>query len=118
MPLWSQNVGTIKEAQSGTEKTNLDIEYFKKNIEVAVYEAYLEAEYDVKQIANYKKSIDQSIGIQSQVDLQYKEGKTDFLTYLDSLRTVKNIKLGYFESVVNYNKKTALIKKLTDTGLE
>ena len=75
-------------------------------------------EYASKQIAILKKSLEQFVDIQNQVDLQYKEGKVDFLTCLDSLRAVRNIKVGYFEAVGNYNKKIALIKKLTDAGLE
>ncbi|OGF53443.1 MAG: hypothetical protein A2452_06435 [Candidatus Firestonebacteria bacterium RIFOXYC2_FULL_39_67] len=118
LPFWNQNTGAIKEVELTSEKNNLDIEYIKKQIEAAVYESCLEAEYTAKLVVNYKKSIEQSIGIQSQINLQYKEGKTDFLTYLDSLRTVKSVKFGYHEAVVNYNKKIALIKKLTEPGLE
>jgi len=118
LPLWNQNIGAIKEAELTSKQSNLDIEYSKKQIEAAIYEACLEAEYTAKQVGSYRKNIEQSVDLQRQADLQYKEGKIDFLTFLDSLRTVKSVKFGYYEAVVNYGKIAALIKKLTEPGLE
>lgn len=112
LPLWYRNKGEILAAGIELEKTKQEVEFLKKQLLVDVYEASVEVEYASKKVAGFKKSIEQSNDILNQVDLQYKEGKTDFLEYLDSLRTIKEVKTGYYEAVVDYNKKLALIEKL------
>jgi len=117
LPLWYRNKGEIQQANIELEKAKQDIEFLKKKLLVAVYEANVEVEYASKKVTNFKKSIEQSNSIITQVDMQYKEGKTDFLEYLDSLRTIKEVKTGYYEAVVDYNKKLALIEKLINSEL-
>ncbi len=46
------------------------------------------------------------------VNLQYKEGKSDFLSYLEHLITLKNTKVNYYQAVFDYNQKFAWIEKV------
>jgi len=117
LPFWYRNTGEIKEAAVEMEKLSQDIEYFKKQLEVDIFNACIETEYIAKQVANFKKNLEQSNYILNQINLQYKEGKVELFAYLDNMKTVKNVRLGYYEAVLGYNKKIALIEKLLNAEL-
>jgi len=117
LPLWYRNKGEIQNANIELEKTKQDVEFLKLQLLFNVYDASVESKYASRKVANFKTSIEQSNDILNQVALQYKEGKTDFLVYLDSLRTIKVVKTGYNEAVFDYNKKLALIEKLINQNL-
>ena len=45
------------------------------------------------------------------VTLQYEEGKSDFLTYLEHLKAVKETKRDYYEASANNQTKVALLEQ-------
>ncbi|MCB4791476.1 MAG: TolC family protein [Elusimicrobia bacterium] len=117
LPLWNINTGNIKEKEIELDKTENEVVSLKKQLELSVYDAYIEAESAAKQVSLLKKNVEEANEIQSLIGLQYKEGKAEFLTYLDNLKTVRNTKLGYYEAIVNYNKKLALIERLINEDM-
>lgn len=118
IPLWYRNSGEIKEKEIEMEKAENDIDYFRKQLELNIYDAYIEAESATRQVELLKNNVDEAIEIQNLIDLQYREGKADFLMYLDNLKTVRNVKLNYYEAITNYENKLALIERIIGEDIE
>lgn len=118
IPLWSRNAGVVAEKKIELDKTENDIAYLKNQLELAVFDAFIEAQAAAKQLSLLKKNVEEANEIQNLIDLQYKEGKTEFLGYLDGLRTVRATKLSYYEAAVNYGRKLALIESVINEDIQ
>ena len=112
IPLWYRNSGEIREKEIDLEKSENDVDYFKKHLELSVYDAYIETESAGRQVEILKRNVDEAAEIQNLIDLQYREGKAGFLTYLDNLKAVRDVKLNYYEALANYKNKLALIERI------
>jgi len=118
MPFWYRNAGEIKEKEAGLEKAENDFEYFKKQLELDLYGIFTAAESAAKRISTLKNNIEEVVEIQNLIDIQYKEGKSDFLTYLDNVKTVRTIKLSYYEAIADYETKIAVMERIIGENIE
>jgi len=118
VPLWYGNSGGIRERELELEKNRNDVDYFGKQLELDVYDTFIEAESAAKQVETLRINVNEAVEIQSLIDLQYREGKADFLVYLDSLKTVRNVKLGYYEAITRYNNKYARMERVAGGEIE
>lgn len=114
LPLWNHNQGSKTAAEAELAKDEYAAGVLEKQLRTHLYGACADAEYAAKRVVNMKKGLEQSGGLLTQADTLYREGKTPFLAYLDTLRTVKSVKQGYYEAVADYQSKLALIDQLTN----
>jgi outer membrane protein TolC len=117
IPVWYRNSGEAKEKETELQQAENDVDYFKKQLELDIYTAYIEAGSAARQVEVLKKNVNETIEIQNLIDLQYREGKADFLTYLDNLKTVRNVKLNYYETITDYETKLALMERIINEDL-
>ena len=87
-------------------------------MELKIFNAFIETELAEKQVILLKNTVKEANELLRVVSSQYKEGKSDFLSYLEHLVTLKNTKANYYESVFNYNQKIALIEKIINEELK
>lgn len=112
IPLWYRKQGEIQESKIELEKINSKIDYLRKEMELKIFNAFIETELAEKQVILLKNTVKEANELLRVVSLQYKEGKSDFLSYLEHLVTLKNTKANYYEAVFNYNQKITLIEKV------
>lgn len=112
LPVWYRNQGIISQTKIESEKIEKAIEYLKKGLELKINEIFIESELADKQVNLFRQNIEQSNELLRVIDLQYKEGKINFLTYLENLITVRKTKVEYYETILNYRQKIASIEKI------
>jgi len=83
-----------------------------------LYGIFTAAESAAKRISTLKNNIEEVVEIQNLIDIQYKEGKSDFLTYLDNVKTVRTIKLSYYEAIADYETKIAVMERIIGENIE
>ncbi len=110
-PFWGFNLGKVKEAKANKEKQEIHLEALKKQVSLEVYQSFLEAELADKQVIIQKKASDEANELLRQITLQYEEGEIQFLTYLENIKTVKETRLAYFNSLKDYKEKLAELER-------
>ncbi len=113
LPLWYRNKGEISAVKSEGEKTEHQIKSLKNRIELEVKEVYREIKLADRQVALMKKSVKKASELLSLIEVQYAEGKTTFLSYLEALMVYREANLDYLEAILDYRVKLALLENRT-----
>ncbi len=111
-PLWGLNWGEVKEAKAMKEKQEVHLDTLKKRIGLEVYAAFLEVELSDKQVLIQKSSLEEANELLKQVTIKYEEGETPFLTFLENIKTIKETRVAYYESLKNYKEKVAELEQV------
>jgi cobalt-zinc-cadmium efflux system outer membrane protein len=106
-PLWDLNRGKSKEKQAEIENQKAHYESFQREIGLEVYEVFLEAELADKQVLLQRKALDEANELLRQITTSYEEGEIDFLKYLENIKTIKETRLRYFNTLKKYKEKVA-----------
>lgn len=111
-PLWSFNLGEVKEAKAEKNKQQIILEALKREVGLEVYESFLEAELSDKQVALQKKALDEANELLRQVTLRYESGEVPFLTFLENIKTIKETRLAYFNALRSYKERVAELERV------
>ena len=107
LPLWDFNLGEMKEKNAVKAQEEIRLRALENEVSAEVIRALSEAELSMKKVEIQKKAFEEVSELQKQASIQYQEGDLSFLGYLESLKTAKEIKLSYFESLKNHYKTMA-----------
>ncbi|MBT9140465.1 MAG: Cobalt-zinc-cadmium resistance protein CzcC [Dehalococcoidia bacterium] len=113
LPFWYRKQGEIAEARNESQKIEYQINFLKRQIELEVNNAFGEVVLSDRQVALMEKSVKKGSELIRLIEMQYAEGKTDFLTYLEVLTTFKGTRLSYFRSILDHQIKLAILEKTT-----
>ena len=113
LPLWDFNFGEIKEKAAVRAEEEVRFESLRHEVESQVRGAILEAELASKKVELQKKAIEGVDELLKEAVIQFQEGELSFLEFLENLRTSKETRLSYFESLKNYYEKTAELEQAT-----
>lgn len=111
MPLWYRNRGEITEGKNELQKLEYQISSLERQIELEINETFQELVLADRQVKLWKKAVENASGLIELINLQYEEGKINFLTYLENLRKFKETKLNYFKVLVDYETKLAVLEE-------
>ncbi len=110
-PLWGFNLGEVKEAKAEKKIQEIKLEAFKNEVGLDVYTAFLEAELGDKQVQIQQKTLEESNELLRQITTQYQEGQMTFISYLDSMKTIKQTRVAYLEALRNYMTRVAALER-------
>ena len=111
LPLWDFNFGEIKEKAAVRAEEEIRVESIRREVESQVREAILEAELASKKVELQKKAVEGVDELLKEAVIQFQEGELSFLEFLENLKTYKETRLSYFESLKNYYQKTAELEQ-------
>jgi len=111
LPLWDFNFGEIKEKVAVRAEEEIRLESLQREVESQVRESILETELASKRVELQKKALQGVDELLKEAVIQFQEGELSFLEFLENLKTSKETRLAYFESLKNYYEKTAELEQ-------
>jgi cobalt-zinc-cadmium efflux system outer membrane protein len=111
LPLWYRKQGEIAEVENELQKMEHQIGSLQRQIELEVSSAFYEISIADRQAALMERSVKRGGELVSVIEVQYAEGKTDFLTYLETLTTFRETKLSHLKALLDYQTKLAILEK-------
>lgn len=117
VPFWNLNQGEVKKAKAEKEAQEVKTEAVKREVGFDVYQAYLDAEVNQKQIDLLRKSLEESNELLRLANLRYSEGEIDFINYIDQVKTVAETRVHYYEGLFNLNKSISELEKVVYSSL-
>lgn len=115
VPLWGDRVrAEIKSADAGLAAAQASLQNMKNMTELDVQMALTEAQVAWRQIDLYRTTlVPQAEQTYQAALVGYTNGKVDFMTVVESLNTLRNIKLGDYKARTEYEKAIANLEKAT-----
>ena len=117
VPFWNLNQGEVKKAKAEKEVQEAKAEAVKREVSFDVYQAFLDAEVNQKQIDLLKKSLEEANELLRLANLRYSEGEIDFINYLDQVKTATETRIRYYEGLFNLNKSINELEKIVYSSL-
>lgn len=117
VPFWNFNQGEVKKAKAEEEAQVVKTEATKREVSFDVYQAFLDAEVNQKQIDLLKKSLEEANELLRLANLRYSEGETDFINYLDQVKTATETRVQYYEGLFNLNKSINELERVIYSSL-
>jgi outer membrane protein TolC len=111
-PVWGFNFGEVREAKAEKEKQQIVLEALKREVGLEAYAAFLETDLADKQVALQRKALDAANELLRQITSRYETGEAPFWVYLENLKTIKEIRLAYFNALKNYKEKVAELERV------
>lgn len=111
IPAWHLNQGEIKKAKAERDAQWTRLEAAKRQAELDVYEAFLDAEFARRQVELFKTSVDAANELLRLADQHYSEGEIDFLNFLDQVRTSTQARVRYYEGLFALNSAISQLEK-------
>jgi len=125
LPVWQdKNQGQIKVAAASLDAAKASLNNMQNMTSLDIQMVLTEVQTDWRKIDLYQNTIIPQAELAYQAGIvAYTNGKVDFMTVLDSLNALGNVKLDYYKARVDYEKATANLeaavgKPLLDRGLE
>jgi outer membrane protein TolC len=115
LPLWTgQYTAKIQSAQSGVEAAQATLDDMRNMTGMELSMALNEAQSAWRLIGLYQNTVIPQAERAYQASMvDYTNGKTDFMAALDGLVTLRNARLDYYKSRVDYEKALAYLEQLT-----
>lgn len=115
VPLWGDRVkAEIRSAKAGLEAAQASLQSMRNMTELDVQMALTEAQVTWRQIELYRTTlVPQAEQTYQAALVGYTNGKVDFMTVVESLNTLRNIKLGDYKARTEYEKAMANLEKAT-----
>lgn len=117
LPIWNLNQGEVKKAKAQKDIQEAKLESIKQEIGFEVYQAFLNAELNQKQVDLLKKSLEEADELIRLANLGYSEGEINFINYLDQVKTAVTTRVAYYEGLFNLNSSISELEKLIYTSL-
>lgn len=111
IPLWDLNKGGVKKSKAQREAQRIKLEALKNEVAFEVYVAYEDARLALKQLALFKKSLEESHEMFRLAGLRYKEGEIDFINYLDQVKASLDSRMQYYHSLYQLNQSISALEK-------
>lgn len=111
IPLWDLNNGEVKKSKAQREAQRIKLEAMKNEVAFEVYVAYEDARLALKQLALFKKSLEESHEMFRLAGLRYKEGEIDFINYLDQVKASLDSRMQYYHSLYQLNQSISALEK-------
>jgi outer membrane protein TolC len=111
-PLWGFNRGKIHEAKAGQKQRTVQLKALRQQVGLEVYTAFLETDLAKNQVRLHKKSLEEANELLRQITMGYEEGEMPFMTLLEHLKTVKEIRLSYLEALNTLNEQLAQLQMM------
>ncbi|SDF42524.1 TolC family protein [Sporolituus thermophilus] len=114
LPIWQGNKikADIKAAEANLAAAEAALTNMKNMTELDVQMALADAQASWRQIDLYKNTIiPQAEQTYQAATVSYTNGKTDFMTVLEAVNTLRNAKLGLYKAKVDYEKAIANLEK-------
>ena len=112
IPFWNQNRGAIREAKAELKKREIGRDALARQVGLEVMSAIAEARLAQRQVNTWKTGVEQANELLRLATQQYRDGDINFLTYLEHLSTVREIKVAYVEALANYRTQLALVNRV------
>jgi outer membrane protein TolC len=119
LPLWAgQYTAKIKSASAGVEAAQATLDDMRNMTGMELSMTLSEAQSAWRLISLYQSTvIPQAEQAYQASMIDYTNGRTDFMAALDGLVTLRNARLDYYKSRVDYEKALAYLEKLTGKPL-
>ncbi len=117
LPIWNLNQGEVKKAKAQKEIQESKLEATKQEITFNVYQAFLNAELNQKQVDLLKKSLEEADELIRLANLGYSEGEINFINYLDQVKTAVTTRVAYYEGLFNLNSSISELEELIYSSL-
>lgn len=113
LPIWQSKIkADIKSAESNLAASEAALQNMKNMTELDVQMALTEAQASWRQIDLYKNTIiPQAEQTYHAATVSYTNGKTDFMTVLEGVNTLRNARLGMYKARIDYEKAIANLEK-------
>lgn len=111
VPFWNFNQGEVKKANAEREAQKIKLEALKKEVDFEVYAAYQDAHLATKQLDLFRKSLEEANEMFRLAGLRYKEGKIDFMSYLDQVEASMDSRMRYYRGLYQLNQSISLLEK-------
>jgi outer membrane protein TolC len=117
LPIWNLNQGEVKKAKAQKDIQQSKFEATKQEIAFDVYQAFLNADLNQKQVDLLKKSLEEADELIRLANLGYSEGEINFISYLDQVKTAVTTRVAYYEGLFNLNSSISELEKLIYASL-
>jgi outer membrane protein TolC len=113
LPVWQGKIkANIKSAEAGQEAAQSALKNMQNMTELDVQMALTDSQTSWRQIDLYKNTIiPQAEQTYEAATVSYTNGKTDFMTVLEAVNTLRNAKLGLYKAKIDYEKSIANLEK-------
>ncbi len=113
LPIWQdKNKGQIKSASASLAAAQAALINMRNMAGLDIQMALTEAQTEWRKIDLYKTTIIPQAEQTYQAGVvSYTNGKVDFMAVLDSLNALRNVKLGYYQAHIDYEKAVANLEK-------
>lgn len=113
LPVWQSKIkADIKSAEASQKAAQAALENMQNMAELDVQMALTDAQTSWRQIDLYQNTIiPQAEQTYQAATVSYTNGKTDFMTVLEAVNTLRNAKLGMYKAKVDYEKSIANLEK-------
>lgn len=113
IPLWDdKNKAQVKTAASNLAASKASLQNMENMTTLDIQMALVEAQSAWRQIDLYKNTIIPQAEQSYQAGVVgYTNGKVDFMSVLDSLNALRNIRLDYYKAKINYEKAATNLEK-------
>lgn len=111
LPIAYRNKGEIETAKAKKLKINFQRDYLAKQIELQVRNNYLELQKTIESLTLQKEMIKNTGDLFRTTFQAYLEGKTEFLRFLETLETINELKIEYFDTLFEYFTKKAELER-------
>lgn len=103
VPFWGFNQGNVDKAKALREIARVHSEAVKNEALLDVYVDFWQVQMRQQTLEIFKKSLEASHELLHLANVQYSEGKIDFLNYLDQVTTAVTVKTGYYAALFEYS---------------
>ena len=111
--MWNPfNFGEIKEAKAEKDKQKIRFEALKRQVSLEVYKAFLEAELADRQVKLQKKALEEANELLRQITLSYETAEIPFLVFLENIKTIKETRITYLNTLRGYKEKVAELERM------
>ena len=113
IPIWQgKNQGQIKSATANLDAAKASLTNMQNMTSLDIQMALVESQSAWRQIDLYKNTIIPQAEQTYQAGVVgYTNGKVDFMAVLDSLNALRNVKLDYYKTRINYEKAATNLEK-------
>lgn len=113
LPLWYRQKGEVLEAQTRKDQKEIQRNYLNQNVEKEVRIAYHELLKTTQKLEVGQEGLQTSAELIRTTIQNYREGKTSFLKFLETLKAVNEFKEDYFSTIALwYQQKAGLDKAI------
>ena len=94
------------------EKQQIHFDALKREVNLEVYKAFLDAELADRQVKLQKKALEEADELLRRITLSYESGEIPFLVFLENIKTIKETRLAYLNTLRGYKEKVAQLERM------